>query len=299
MNNGIKYIHHKYNEYVTELSGCTYFFDNNGAKENKVKAVANGIDNIIFTIKEIDGNVESCIFIPNGFKCQHTKRGIVTTDFYSNGSHLTYHGNPKRKKMSGQIHIKNGTNNPLIAQSDKTEAPRSSTTDIVLFPLPICRIELANEVEKLNENSFISNYFELKANDVYFNTIKVYIARKGYLRGVASAEKNYRNIFSNIFVYDNMSIITEGKYRRRASCYPQAMALQSENYELIIIATNEVVNKSYDISSIQYFQTKDYFKSLCNRNVLINDSGFFIDQEESRNIKKGMERVYDVYLKNK
>ena len=195
--------------------------------------------------------------------------------------------------------MKNGSHNPLKSQADKTEAPEASSENIVLYPLPICRIELADDLCQLNVNSSIKNHFDLNINNVFFNTIKVYIARKGYLHSIASASDQSQNILSSIFVFEDMNLFIGGKMQRRVGCYPQAMALQSNKYELIIIANNELINASYEKNTIQYFQTKNYFKSLCNRNVQSHSNGWFIDQIETSKRKPGMIRVVDLLPRKK
>lgn len=69
-----------------------------------------------------------------------------------------------------------------------------------------------------------------------------------------------------------------GKIERRPGLYPQVICLQTDSFELIILATHEYKNASYDSNKLKYFHTKDYFRDLCGRRVMEQKDGFFIDQ---------------------
>lgn len=277
MNNGIK--HKLTNEnFRSDLSECTYYFDNQ-SNQNSLRAILSGDNKIIFNIKEIKNKLDIYIKIPNNTICNHHKNGKLINSIVSSNAHLSYHGSPKRKKISGEIHIKNNENtNPLAGQSDKTEAPIASSSDIKIHPLPICRIEFCDVVPTINTKTFINNYFSLKSGAVYFNTIEVHLARRGYLYDLANANRysNRPDIYPSLFVHTNLHIFITGQIRRRPGLFPQALALQTGNFELIVLATHEYQNSKYSKNSLHYFHTKDFFQEITSRFVIPGQGGWFI-----------------------
>ena len=156
MNNGIPH-DHSMQEYACDLTGCTFYFDNQDSNTNKIRAIQNGETILLFAIEESADSVEAYITIPDGFNCIHYKKGIETVSFKSSNAHLTYHGRPKRKKITGEIHIKNDGHDPLTGRADKSEAPVVSSSNFEIYPLPICRIELNEGVDRVTPQEEIIN----------------------------------------------------------------------------------------------------------------------------------------------
>jgi len=290
MNNGISHDYYG-QKYFCDLTRCTYYFDNHKSNINTIRATYKGENILLFKIEEHHDSVEIYITIPDNFYCNHYKNGTLTQEILSKKAHLTYHGKPKRKKISGEIHIKNNNHNPLKGKADKTEAPLASSSNIEMHPLPICRIELTDIIGNVNTNKNISNYFEVFSEKCFFNTIEVHLARRNYMKNIASVTRNMPDIFASLFIYTSMHTFYLDKIELRPGHFPQALALQTKKFELIILVTREYKNLSYDRNVLRYFYTKDYFKDLCSRNIIQCDDGYFVEELSKQSPKDGMYRL--------
>lgn len=290
MNNGTP---HDYSqqEYACDLTGCTFYFDNHTSNTNRIRATLNGKNILLFSMEERTDSVEIYITIPDSFHCIHYKNGTPTKKCLSRNAHLTYHGKPKKKKIAGEIHIKNDGRNTFKGEADKTEAPVASSSNIEIHPLPICRIELSGNIGSVTPKNKISNYFEVQSGTCFFNTIEVHLSRRGYMNNLASVARNIPEIYASLFIHMSMHAFYLGKLGRRPGLFPQALALQTEKFELIILATNEYKNPLYDINSVHYFHTKDYFQDLGSRNVFQQKDGCFVDQLSKLPLKDGAFRL--------
>lgn len=276
MNNGIKH-DIRGQKYRSDFSLCTYYFDSHESVA-KIKALRDGKPILAFCLKELDGGVDVFITIPDGYECMHFRKGKLTSNIESKNAHLTYHGIAKRKKMTGEIHISSDGYNPLKGKAPYTEAPNASSSNIELHPLPVCRIELSESTGQIAEHRHIENYFETQLPKCFFNTIEVHVAKKGYAKKIASASTFISPIWASVFIHMSMHAYFLGRIERRAGHYPQVICLQTHNFELIILATHEYKNATYDSNKLKYFHTKDYFNDLCRRRVIEDENGFFIDQ---------------------
>lgn len=276
MNNGIKH-DIRGQKYRSDFSLCTYYFDSHESVA-KIKALRDGKPILAFCLKELDGGVDVFITIPDGYECMHFRKGKLTSNIESKNAHLTYHGIAKRKKMTGEIHISSDGYNPLKGKAPYTEAPNASSSNIELHPLPVCRIELSESTGQIAEHRHIGNYFETQLPKCFFNTIEVHVAKKGYAKKIASASTFISPIWASVFIHMSMHAYFLGRIERRAGHYPQVICLQTDNFELIILATHEYKNATYDSNKLKYFHTKDYFNNLCRRHVIEDENGFFIDQ---------------------
>jgi len=286
MNNGTP---HDYSqqEYACDLTGCTFYFDNHISNMNKIRATFKGKNVLLFSIEERTDSVEIYITIPDNFNCIHYKNGASTKICLSKNAHLTYHGKPKKKKITGEIHIKNDGLNTFKGEVDKIEAPVASSSNIEIHPLPLCRIELSGSMGSVTPKHNIFNYFEVKSEACFFNTIEVHLARRGYMNNIASVARNIPDIYSSLFIHMSMHAFYLDKLERRPGLFPQVIALQTEKFELIMLATHEYKNPSYDTNSVRYFYTKDYFQDLCSRNVIQHTDGWFVDQSSKLPLKNG------------
>ena len=277
INNAIKHNFSR-QEYIGELTGCSAYFPSSG-KTNSARAMIHGCDVLLFKLSEAAGTVDAIISIPDDFSSIHYFRNQATTDGITKDAHLTYHGRPKRKKMTGEIHLVNDGQNRFFGQSNRVAAPLSVSSDIKTHPLPICRIELNLQAGKVQPRNSIPNVFELHAGNSFFNTIEVYLAQTGFLYSIASCAPSVRNVLGSIFVFTDMQSFYADTLRRRAGIYPQALALQTKNYELVILATHEYKNPSYEENTLRYFHTEDYFKNLVSRSCAVTEQGWFVDQK--------------------
>lgn len=286
MNNGTA---HDYSsqEYACDLTGCTFYFDNHMSKTNKIRATYGGKDILLFSITEGTDSVEIIVAIPDDFGCIHYKNGACTKICISKNGHLTYHGKSKRKKITGEIHIKNDGVNIFKGESDKTAAPVASSSNIESHPLPMCRIELSGNIGAVVPTDDIRNYFELQSGSCFFNTIEVHLSRRGYMYNIASVAKNIPDVLASLFIHASMHAFYLDRIERRPGLFPQAIALQTEKFELIILATQEYKNPSYNDNSIRYFYTKDYFRDLVSRNIIEHKDGWFVDQSSKLPLKDG------------
>ena len=112
---------------------------------------------VLFKLSEAEGAVDAIITIPDEFSSIHYFRNQASTDGITKDAHLTYHGRPKRKKMTGEIHLVNNGRNRFSGQSNQVAAPLSFSNDIAKYPLPICRIELNLQARKVQPRNSISN----------------------------------------------------------------------------------------------------------------------------------------------
>lgn len=276
MNNGTK---HDIlgQEFLSDLSNCTYYFPCSSL-ENRVKALHCGEAIVAFCLKELDSGVDVYITIPDKYQCIHYKNGTVTSTITSDNAHLTYHGSPKRKKVTGEIHISSSPGNPLKDRSGYTAAPTASSSNIELHPLPICRIELSESPGRIHPHSQVENFFETRLPNAFFNTIEVHLAKKGYANKIASASTCISPHWASIFIHTSMHAFFLQRIERRPGLYPMVLCLQTAQFEVIIMATHEFKNSAYDSNAIKYFYTKDYFRELGSRRVIERDGGFFTDQ---------------------
>jgi hypothetical protein len=242
---------------------------------------------LLFKLSEANEKVDVIITIPDDFFAIHYYRTQGTKDCITKNAHLTYHGLPKRKKMSGEIHLVNDGRNRFSGQPNRVSAPLSVSSDIRIHPLPICRIELNLRAGKVQPRNSISNFFELHPGNVFFNTIEVHLAQTGFLHSIASCAPSVRNVLGSIFVLTDMQSHYADTLCRRAGLYPQALALQTKNYELVILATHEYKNSSYEKNTLRYFHTEDYFKNLVSRSYSPTEQGWFVDRKSQTGPKPG------------
>jgi hypothetical protein len=81
------------------------------------------------------------------------------------------------------------------------------------------------------------------------------------------------------------------KIDRRPGLYPQALALKTQNFELIILALHEYRNPEYKINAIRYFHTENYFKDLASRSCMPHAGGWFVDSKANEPEKAGYRRL--------
>jgi hypothetical protein len=286
-------------QYACDLTGCSFYFDGCGKTNNSARATLLGSNVLLFKLKETGGAVDAFISIPDGFSATHYYRGCGTPDNLTKAAHITYHGQPKRNKMSGEIHLVNNGQNRLSGTSNVVSAPVSFCNNIGKYPLPICRIELSCQAGLLQPRSAIPNYFELHPGNVFFNTIEIHLARSGFLHSIASCSASILNvkngILGSIFINSNMKLFYLDKLERRLGLFPQALALQTQNYELVILATHEYKNPEYKENVLRYFHTEDYFRKLVSRNYLSHDGGWFLDIKGNQAQKVGFTNVAELF----
>ena len=136
--------------------------------------------------------------------------------------------------------------------------------------------------------------FRTQSKRCFFNTIEVHLARCGYLNNLASVARKVPDEYASLFINMSMHTFYLNKMERRPGFFPQALALQTENFELIILATREYKNPSYENNSLRYFYTKDYFGDLSSRNIFHHLGGFFMDQKSNMPQKKNWDRLLSV-----
>lgn len=285
-------------QFLSEVSRCTYYFPSDLC-ENRLKGVYEQSDFVAFCLAEKKHSVDIYTTIPDEYECIHYKKGIITSSVKSRNSHLTYHGTPKRKKISGEIHIVTDKMNPLKGNSPYTEAPLACSSNIQIHPLPICRIELSSNPGNLKQDSKASNYFHVNTPRCFFNTIEVHLARKGYMYDIASVSNGIPTAWASVFLHTSLHAYFLGRLERRPGFCPQALCLQTQSFELIVLATQEYKNPKYTHNSLKYFYTKDYFRDLGSRNVIDHVDGWFIDQVADGIKKVGSKQLSDLLKINR
>lgn len=282
-------------QYGCDLTGCSFYFCGQRKRNNSARATLLGLDVLLFRLEEKNQGIDVFISIPDGFLPTHYFRGSATPDDRTKAAHLTYHGRPKRKKMSGEIHLVNNGLNRFSGMSNKVSAPLAFCSDIMKYPLPICRVELNLGAGSLQSKKGIPNFFELHPGEVFFNTVEVHLARSGFLHSVASCSPNIANLLGSMFINTSMQLFYLNRMERRPGLFPQALALQTQNYELVILATHEYKNSAYDENAVRYFHTEDYFRRLVSRNYLPHAGGWFVDIKADQAQKAGFTNLSSLY----
>lgn len=291
MNNGIRH-DSTGQQFLSEISRCAYYFFSD-SHENRLKGIFESREFVAFCLKESESSVDAYVTIPDGYECIHYKKGAITSSVKSRNAHLTYHGTPKRRKITGEIHVIIDQANPLKGQSTYTEAPLACSSNVQIHPLPICRIELSSNPGEINQSSKTANFFSAKTQECFFSTIEVHLARKGYLYDVASASHTIPAAWASVFIHTSLHAYFLGRLERRPGNFPQALCLQTDRFELIVLATREYKNPSYTQNTVKYFHTKDYFRELGGRYIIEHANGWFIDQIPSSRQKHGRKLLSD------
>lgn len=273
------------------LSKCTFYFAGRDTSENSARAMLCGSDVLLFKLSEKSGAVDVYISIPDNFEPSHYYEGKPTLESPTKDAHLTYHGNRKKKKISGEIHLKSNGMHQHSGATNKLAAPLAITKDVEKYPLPICRIELNLQAGSCQPQNDIANFFELNFGEIFFNTVEVHLARAGFLQSLASCSPFISPVLGSIFIHTSMETFYQKELRRRPGLYPQALALQTKNYELVILALHEYRNTEYQVNSLRYFHTANYFQELTSRSYMPHHGGWFVDQKPNEPEKAGFSRL--------
>jgi hypothetical protein len=98
-------------KHVCDITGCSFYFSGRGKADNSARGTLSGSNVLLFKLTERNGAIDAIITIPDDFSPTHYYQAQGTPDQLSKTAPLTYHGRPKRKKMSGEIHlVNNGLN---------------------------------------------------------------------------------------------------------------------------------------------------------------------------------------------
>lgn len=247
-------------------------------------------------LAERDGKADLYITVPPDLSCNHFFKAQLTNSIKSTyDSHLTYHGRSKGKKESGEIHVVVDKSNVLKGQSNILEAPLAYSDDLTIFPLPICRFEFSESIDSIKPRIEISNHFELSGPDCFFNTLDIYLARKGFMAALLNGSARIPNIVSSVFAYTTLEAFITGNLVRRRGRFPQVLTLQTHRYEVIIIAMQEAQHLTYEQNSLSYFHSRNYIKVLFNRFAQEYGNGYFIDlREDGLKKKPGFFMIHDI-----
>lgn len=274
---------------VTDLTHCTYFYRHNG-KKSLLKATRNSKPVLAFALDETAKKVDFYVSVPKNITCEHYNEGSKTHSVVSDSStHLTYHGtsvNKKNSRQKGEIHIKHNTERVHKEKANLIEAPLCVSSDISRYPLPICRIELDENVCEL-EKQGSDNFVELEVNGVFFNTIEIYLARRGFMKRLLSEPWRFPPNLPAYFAYTSL----EGIYKnntviRRRGRYPQILVMESKNFEVVVIAMQEAQNQQYQETKLKYARSINYLEEHFQREVINTNTGFFISKDRCPNIRE-------------
>lgn len=275
-------------DFESTFTNCVFFFESS-AEQNKAKALKDGDTLLAFSLSETKKKIDFYLSLPEGIACEHYKEGKKTNEIVSlRNDHLTYHGNninKKHKQQKGEIHIKQGKNRVLKERSNILEAPLATSSDISFYPLPLCRVELADGVVPLAEKD-IANYFSLDLKDGFFNTLDIFLAQKGFMKNILT--KPY--IFPEALLAYFSFVSLEGFFKnntitRRRGTYPQILVLQSKSIEVIVFCMREDKNQTYEKSSLKYAYSYDYIKEHFQRDVIEAKHSFFFGKYRNKNLK--------------
>lgn len=266
---------------ISELKNLTYFFYSS-EDNSKLKATKNGNTVLAFSLSEIKGKMNLYISLPKNILCEHYKDGIKTSEILSSDdTHLSYHGNSNKRKQKGEIHINHQKQRVHKERENLLEAPLCTSNDISFYPLPICRIELNESINELKDKN-ITNFFELELNGVFFNTIDIFLAKKGFMKNILSEPDYFPANLPSYFAYTSLEGIYKGNILiRRRGRYPQILVLQSKNFEVILVCMQEAQNQVYGTSTLKYAQSINYLEEHFQRNIIETNEGFFISQKRN------------------
>lgn len=274
---------------MTDLTNCTYFFPYEGEK-SLLKATKNAKPVLAFSLDETAKKMDLYLSIPQNITCEHYEEGMMTCSIKSDANtHLTYHGTPLNKKNSkqkGEIHIKYNSQRVHKDKANLLEAPLCISRDISRYPLPICRIELGENVCDLDKQE-IENFVELNVNGVFFNTIELYLAQRGFMKRLLSEPWQFPPNFPAYFAYTSLDgIYKNNTVIRRRGRYPQILVIESKNFEMIVISIQEAQNQQYSESKLKYAKSINYLEEHFQREILNTNAGFFISKERCKNIQE-------------
>lgn len=282
-------------QYACDLTGCAFYFGGQTKTNNSARATLSGLDVLLFKLEEKNGAVDIFISMPNDFLPTHYFQGNETPDLLTRDAHLTYHGQSKKKKMSGEIHLVNNGQNKFSGKTNVVSAPLAFSSDIAKYPLPICRLELNLSAGRVQPKRDTPNFFELHPENVFFNTVEVHLARAGFLRSIASCSPKVSPLLGSIFINTSMHLFYLNRMERRPGLFPQVLALQTQNFELVIFAAHEYKNLQYQENAVRYFHTEDYFRRLMSRNVLPHGDGWFVDKQPNQPHKSGFTNLSSLF----
>ena len=273
-------------KFMTAFSKCSFFFNENSS-ENYIKGLFKKEPIFGFALKEYNINrnnyADVIISFPENFLCIHYKEGKIIYEIMSTkNSHLTYHGKQlNKKKITGEIHIRNNNDVIFKDQKDKLEAPLANSSNILFYPLPICRIEISDTVPKIELEKDINNYFEIFNEESFFNVIEVHMSKRGFIKKLLNVDESLPSELYSLFMGSNMHTFTKKVIDRRPGKFPQVLIVQTKSYELILIAGHEYRNPIFNKNKLHHFFTKDYYKNIADRFIVynksgVNKNGFFI-----------------------
>lgn len=293
MNNAIP---HNYSRqsYISPITRCSFYFPDPGVDSNLARAEINGKTTFIAAIKKTSTGVDAYITVPDGMTPTHYFNEEESVDPPTVNAHLTYHGSSKKSKITGEIHLVNQGNNSLSSMRNRLEAPVSKSSNLELYPLPICRLELNKNAGLVTPKKRVHNFFSLTTPNAFFNTIEIYLAKNGFLNSIAGANMRVPELLASIFVHTNMLTFTRDRLQRRPGLFPQCIALQIKNFELLILATHEYANSEYVTNRLHYFHTSNYFSKLMNRKYSTYEGGWFVDQKSQTSFKSDEDYLFSL-----
>lgn len=275
-------------DFETTFTNCVFFFESN-IEENKAKALKDGETILAFSLNEIKKKIDFYLSLPEGIVCEHYKEGVKSSEIVSlQNDHLTYHGNSinkKHKQQKGEIHIKQGKNRVLKGKANMLEAPLATSSDISFYPLPLCRIELVNNIAPLCDKD-IKNYFSLNLEDGFFNTFDIFLAQKDFMKNILTKPYLFPEAFLAYFSFVSLEgFFNNNTITRRTGTYPQILVLQSKSFEVIIFCMIESNNQNYEINTLKYAYSYDYIKEHFQRDVIEAKHSFFFGKYRNKNLK--------------
>jgi hypothetical protein len=275
----------------TTLTNCVFFFESS-EDSNKVKALKDGKTLLAFSLSETKKKIDFYLSLPEGIECEHHKEGIKTSSIISfQNDHLTYHGNAinkKHKQQKGEIHIKHSKKRVLNDTANMLEAPLATSSDISFYPLPLCRAELADSIRFLGDKD-IANYFSLDLGCGFFNTLDIFLAKKGFMKNMLTQPYIFPRALLSYFSFVSLEGFFKGNtIIRRTGIYPQILVLQSKSFEVIIFCMREDRNQTYDNSSLKYAYSYDYIKEHFQRHMVEAEHSFFFGKYRDKNIKRSV-----------
>jgi len=278
MNNGVKID----TEIISSLQNCSYVFKKNNVNKNTLYGLYNNTPVIAFSIDETKKKSDIYISIPKDILCEHYKDSKITiANKSTENTHLTYHGNSinkKHKQLKGELHLKLDNKVVLKHESNKLEAPISSSRDIEKYPLPLCRIELSDKLNRLEKDTY-TNHFNLIHNDLFFNTLDIFIAKKGFFIKMITVPNSCPNFVATYLTNFTLEGCYTDNLVRRRGRYPQVLILEGNKLEIIIFNMIEAQNESYKQSKLLYQHSVNYIKELFDRDVYETEEGYFVAKD--------------------
>lgn len=266
----------------------TYEFVQKDKDENRLYLSLNDKINFAISLKRISMNsLDVYVKIPKKFTCKHydgNKISKVCSLVSSINTHLTYHVKTRKKKISGEIHIKEDGKRIGADVQNCIEAPLLTSQDINTFPLPVCKLYFKKDCNPISLFKNVDNCLYLSKIKYHINTIDIFLAKRTCFNRILQAKNKLDYILGFLLGASSLNMFAEGQLGwsyeidNRYSDFVRVYRLPYNDFEILAIISDDkrmIHNNALD-NILIYFKTKDYIKNLFDRYVIENKDGIYL-----------------------